>query len=468
VKRRERRHRLTPFAAGVVTIAVIALATYFAFGGSVPWKSEHLFKAVVRSSNELKARSPVRIAGVNVGEVKKVERGPGATAIVTFRVADSGLPIHRDATLKIRPRLFLEGNFFIDLQPGTPGAPNMRDGDTIPLPQTAGPVQLDQVLTALGTDTRKDLQTFLHVLSKSIDEGGAEHFHRLVPLLEPALLRTAVATEALRGEGPGDLAGFVQDGERTARALASRRQQLPRLVGALDTTLTTLAERRTAVGQSLEKLDDIAGHAPATFAALDRLFPTLRGFSIEARPALRDLPATLRLADPLLVQARALVAPDELPALLRQLDPAVRTLSVLAPRLQTSLGKLRPITECVRRNAIPTLKSSVVDPPHTSGRAIYREILDSTVGLASASQNFTGDGPAVRYHAGFGDQVVTSGQAPSLGEPLVGLTSEPILGSRPRYTAKLPPFRPDVQCLGQQPPNLAAETGPAPQQRTAP
>ena len=53
-----------------------------------------------------------------------------------------------------------------------------------------------------------------------------------------------------------------------------------------------------------------------------------------------------------------------------------------------------------------------------------------------------------------------NGNVPGLGEPLVGLSSEPLLGSRPRYTATLPPFRPDVQCISQQPPNLAAETGP--------
>jgi hypothetical protein len=168
------------------------------------------------------------------------------------------------------------------------------------------------------------------------------------------------------------------------------------------------------------------------------------------------------------VQARALVSPSELPALLRDLDPAVRTLAVLSPRLRTAFAKLEPNTECLRRNAVPTLKSSVVDPPLTTGRPIYRELLAGLVGLASASQNFTGDGPAVRYHAGFGDQVVTTGRAPSAGEPLVGLTSEPILGSRPRFTASPPPLRPDVPCVGQQPPDLAAETGPAPQQEPAP
>jgi virulence factor Mce-like protein len=467
-RRRSRRRRLTPFAAGLVAIVLIAIPCYLAFGGRAPWQRDHEVKAIVSSANELQSRSPVRIAGVNVGKVKKIERGPGSTAVVTMAIDDPGLPLHTDATLKIRPRLFLEGNFFVDLRPGTPSAPTLPEGGTIPLSQTATPVQLDQVLATLDTSTRADLQHFLHGLAQALAKGGAAHFHRLVPLLQPAFLETAVATQALHGRRPGDLAGFIKQGERTARALASRRSELPRLVGAMDVTLTTLAERRAALGQSVSGLNDVAGHAPATFAALNRLFPTLRAVAIEARPGLRAAPETLHLANPLLAQAQALLAPAELPALLRELDPSVRTLRALEPHLGRLLGDLRPITECLRRNAIPTLKSSVVDPPLTTGRPVYRELLDATVGLASASQNFTGDGPAVRYHAGFGDQVVTTGRLPSIGEPLVGLTSEPLIGSRPRYTARRPPFRPDVRCISQRPPDLGAQTGPAPNQGTAP
>ena len=464
VKRPNHRNRISPFAAGLIAIAVIVIPVYLAFGGSVPWKQEHLIRAVVRSGNELGTRSPVRIAGVNVGKVKKVERGPGSTAIVTMSIDKAGLPLHRDATLKIRPRLFLEGNFFVDLQPGTPTSDVLPEGGTIPLSQTASPVQLDQILTSLGTTTRKDLTRFLHALRQSVDAGGARHFRRLVPLMEPALLSSAIAAQALHGERPGDLAGFVDSGERTARALASRRAQLPRLVGALDVTLTTLAQRRAAVGASLSRLSDIVNHSPATFAALDRVFPTLRAAAAEARPGLREAPATLRLGNPLRAQAAGLLSPAELPALVQRLDPALRSLRSLEPQLQVNLAKLRPVTECLRRNGIPVLKSSVVDPPLTTGRPIYRELLDGIVGLSSGSQNFTGDGPAVRYHAGFGDQQVTTGRAPSLGEPLVGLTSEPLLGSRPRYTGVRPPFKPDVSCTSQQRPDLAAQTGPAPRQ----
>ena len=47
----------------------------------------------------------------------------------------------------------------------------------------------------------------------------------------------------------------------------------------------------------------------------------------------------------------------------------------------------------------------------------------------------------MRYHAGFGDQIVSFGSVPSVGEALVGLTSEAILGSRPKPPAQQPPFR---------------------------
>src|ERR671932_419587 len=87
------KRRMSPFAAGLIAIVLIAIPCYLAFGGSVPWKQEHVVKAIVRSGNELQARSPVRIAGVNVGRVKSIERGPGSTAIVTMTIDKPGLPI---------------------------------------------------------------------------------------------------------------------------------------------------------------------------------------------------------------------------------------------------------------------------------------------------------------------------------------------------------------------------------------
>ena len=69
----------------------------------------------------------MRIAGVNVGKVTEIEGKPGSdAAVVTMEINGKGLPIHKDATMKIRPRIFLEGNFFVDVSPGTPSAPDHR------------------------------------------------------------------------------------------------------------------------------------------------------------------------------------------------------------------------------------------------------------------------------------------------------------------------------------------------------
>ena len=79
------------------------------------------------------------------------------------------LPLHEDATAKVRPRIFLEGNFFVDLKPGTPSAPVLHSGDTIKITQTASPVQLDEVLTSLQSDSREDLQSLLDGLDASLN-----------------------------------------------------------------------------------------------------------------------------------------------------------------------------------------------------------------------------------------------------------------------------------------------------------
>src|SRR6059036_1623050 len=80
----------------------------------------------------------------------------------SFSIENEGLPIHDDATVTIRPRLFLEGNFFLDLRPGSPNAPDLSSGGDIPVSQTATAVQLDEILTSLQKSNRTDLKQVLH------------------------------------------------------------------------------------------------------------------------------------------------------------------------------------------------------------------------------------------------------------------------------------------------------------------
>ena len=154
-----RRRGMSPFRAGLLAVVVIAVASYFAFSKEVPFRSHYEISAAFKSANNVKVRQPVRIAGVEVGKVVAIEHPePGSErAVIRMRIYDQGRPVHRDATVKIRPRLFLEGNWLIDLEPGTPAQPEIEDGGVIPVQQTKTPVQLGQVLTALQSDTRKNL-----------------------------------------------------------------------------------------------------------------------------------------------------------------------------------------------------------------------------------------------------------------------------------------------------------------------
>jgi phospholipid/cholesterol/gamma-HCH transport system substrate-binding protein len=166
---RKDRMGASPFAVGLVVLVVLLIGLYFGFAKQVPFSHGFRVKAVFESSNSIRTNSPVRVAGVNVGWVTGVEGKPGTdAAVVTMEIDNKGLPIHKDATMKIRPRIFLEGNFFVDVRPGTPSAPTIDDGDTIPMTQTATPVQLDQVLSILQSDTRASLRKTLDGLGTGL------------------------------------------------------------------------------------------------------------------------------------------------------------------------------------------------------------------------------------------------------------------------------------------------------------
>src|SRR3954447_24932859 len=329
--KRHGRERVSPLAAGLIAIGLIALASYFAFGGGLPWSHSYTVYAQVRSANELHSRTPVRIAGVEVGRVAGFERGPGATGIIKLELNDNARPLHRDATLKVRPRIFLEGNFFVDLKPGSPSSPEMKGGGTIPIANTATPVQLDQILTELDSPTRANLLHFVHALATSVKGGGAETFDKTLKYWTPTFRNGALTAESFRGLRDHDLSEFIRDGGKTAEAIASDRAALANLVTGLNRSTRALAQRRAKVDAALVQLAGTVAQARPAFEAINAAIPSSRALVQDARPALRIAPPTLRSANVLLDQVSALIRPAELPRLLDQLAPALPSLAQPAP-----------------------------------------------------------------------------------------------------------------------------------------
>src|SRR5215213_3588712 len=259
LRRRKDPHAtgVSPFKAGIIGIAVIALVTFFGFTRYNPLKHPFQLKAAVRSANNLQRNSPVRIAGVNIGKVKKVEAIKGGGAVVTMEIEKPGLPIHKDAQLKIRPRIFLEGNFFVDIQPGTPSAPVFHTGDTVPIQQTSTPVQFGQLLTALQSDTRQDLQTFLYEYAqKGLGNGGAEAYNKALDDAPEALRNASIANEASLGQRPHDLSNVLRGQQRLSRSLSANPPALKGLITNLNLTAQAFARESSALEATIPQLRD--------------------------------------------------------------------------------------------------------------------------------------------------------------------------------------------------------------------
>ncbi len=213
---RKRRGGMSTFTVGLVALVVTVIGVYLGFTKSIPFRSHYEVKAAFKSANNIRRGSPVRIAGVEVGKVTKIERGHEGDegAVLTMRIQDKGRPLHPDAHFKIRPRIFLEGNFFVDVTPGT-SSREVADNHTFPVQQTDTPVQLDQVLTALQTDTREDLKTAAARVRVGPRGQGRQGLQRLDQVLEAGLPRLG---DRLRGDAR-------REGARPLRLHRPRRRR---------------------------------------------------------------------------------------------------------------------------------------------------------------------------------------------------------------------------------------------------
>jgi phospholipid/cholesterol/gamma-HCH transport system substrate-binding protein len=450
---RYRRHSgISPFKAGVLALTVIAVLAYFGFTQANPFATPFELEAVVADASNLQPRSPVRIAGVEVGEVTKVEpiRESAPAARVTMELADDALPLREDAELKIRPRIFLEGNYFVDLEPGSPSAPELEDGDAIPRSQTATAVSTFEVLAVLQSDVRHDLRTLLFEFgTKGLGGGGAEGFNRAVRYFRPAYRRSALTSDALLGENPDrDQQRLLRGQQRTLDALAADPKALRELVTDLNATVGALARQDVALEESVPALRDTLRTALPALASLNAALPTLRTFAREALPGVRSATPTLDAAIPWIRQQRALMGEDELRAVahsLRQATPSLVSLSRSQVRL---LAEARALASCTNRVLTPWSRSPIPSAePLNSGEEVRRQTLRGLVGLAGESRNNDANSPF--FHI----QVVR----PTNLAAARGGRLEPLSPPNPNTP---PPHRPDVPCETQEPPNLDAPDAP--------
>jgi phospholipid/cholesterol/gamma-HCH transport system substrate-binding protein len=467
--------RYKPVRIGVLVLVLVALLTYFGFTKHIPFKHGYQLKAEFATALNIHPKSPVRIAGVDVGKVSSIKR-QGNAGLVTMEIESRGLPIHSDATLKIRPRIFLEGNWFVELQPGSPSAKTVGSGHTIPITQTSDPVQLDQVLDALNTDTRANLQTFLIEYGKSLTQkpntsedaeqlpqvrgiNAAQALNKTYHLAPRALRGAAVINNALTGTEPHDLSKLIASIGRVTAALNVHEQQLGELIGNFNTFFASFAAQRAPLKATIAELPGALSSIHRGLAELNASFGPTRTFAKDILPGVRSTPSTVTAALPWIEQVKASLAPSELGGVAKGLKEATPSLALLESE-QTPLFKQSDLfNKCLTKVLFPAGNTKLQDGSSTSGVEDYKEFWYSLVGLSGIGQSFDGNGTFAKFVVGNSGATLKSQPTSILGTKTKGqqlLGRSPLVpqGTRPAFPTVEPPYQPLVPCYKQALPNF--------------
>lgn len=463
-RRRSRRRpaettRGTLMLWGAGTLGVVFVACYLIFGFAVPGTSTRELQLVTKYGGAVRpgTAAQVRVAGVNIGNItslKPMKDRPGF-AVITAKINDDAPTFRRDATVKIRPRLFLEGNFFLDVNPGTPGAPPLGD-EPLPPSATTSYVAFDEVLGTFDAATRRNFTGATTALGDTVGRGGgATAFQDLVKALPPALRTTAVVTKAARGQREGDLIRTIREAGGLFATLDSDEAALRSVLADGRRTFSAFAAESQSLRGTIRSLDGTVQTAGRSLATISRAVPETRALVNDARPLIRRLPRTLDVANPALRSSVSIVRSDGIQRLLADLRPTLATLNRTTEPLARALDDTVPVARCLDRVILPTLRNKIVDGGFTTGQPVYRELLSAIVGLNNSVSNFDGNGYWIRYNVGLGNQALSIGQG---SRETASLAQRPTLGSVPASPLKQPPFRPDVQCDTQGVPTLEART----------
>ncbi|HEY6730848.1 MAG TPA: MlaD family protein [Solirubrobacterales bacterium] len=464
----------------IIFILIFTLGPYLAFTKHVPFTGYgYELNATFSNSANIALNSPIRIAGVDVGKVIETKRD-GDNTEVTFTVDDTGRPIHDDAFAAIRPRIFLEGNFFIDLDPGSPSAPEMDSGTTIPVSRTSTAVQIDEVLSALQSPVRADLSRLLESYGLALThkptaeedltqlpevkgKTGAEALNGVFQYGGDAGRYSAQVTNAFLGTQQRDLSRLVSSAGRAFGAFASRQEDLQGLIVNFDVFTGALANQATNLSTTIRLLAPTLKITKTSLVSLNRSLPPLRTYAIELRPAVAKLPGLIAASKPFLAQVRPLLSGKEAGGVAKLLVKATPGLAGAAQAgKQVTLPQLNRLSLCTSKVMVPTA-NQVINDRFSTGQPNYREFLYTFTNFAGMAQNFDGNGPYARAQAGGGPVLV--GEPNPFGNPATlsdqrnyAHTIEDPLGTQPQLS-KRPPLKPDVRCYTNPVPDINGPQG---------
>jgi phospholipid/cholesterol/gamma-HCH transport system substrate-binding protein len=279
----------------------------------------------------------VNIAGVEVGDVTKVEL-ERETAVVTLSIQEQYADlIHDDASLLLRPRTGLQ-DITVEVDAGSPDSPTVEDGDTIPVSQTQPNVQPDQILATLDGDT----QAYLKLLLQGGAEGFGGHGKQLsagLRRLEP-FARDVAKINGLLSARRQNIRRSIHNFRLVAEELGHNDTQLAEWVDSSNAALRAFANQEGAIRETLRE-------APSALRETQRALRSSNRFSLASAPALRKLTPAARTLGPALEETRPFFRETAGP-IRNQIRPFTRRVQKPFRHLEQAAGPLDETSTSLR------------------------------------------------------------------------------------------------------------------------
>ncbi|MCF3941214.1 MCE family protein [Gordonia tangerina] len=240
--------RVLQVVAGVVLIALVAVAAYLGFTKATTKSVTAYFP----SATGLYNGDPVRVLGVDVGSVTSITPREGDVRVQMS--IDRDTPIPADAKAVVVAQSLVSGRF-IQLTPVYSEGPQLNDGDAIPMKRTAVPMEWDDVKKQLGELTEAvgpqgaepgTAATAIDVFEQNLNGNGAAINQSITELSD--VMDTLAA-------GRGDLFATIRSLQKLTDALSDSHEQLVQFNGRIASVSDVLADNTDALDGALHNLD---------------------------------------------------------------------------------------------------------------------------------------------------------------------------------------------------------------------
>ncbi len=271
----------------------------------------------------------VRVSGVKIGDVGKVELKQGR-ALVTLDIdAEFKDLIREDATALLRPKTALK-DMFVEITPGDDRSPVAKEGYVIPVSNTLPDVNPDEFLSALDVDTREYLKLLVNGAGQGL-KGRGDDLRAVFKAFEPTHRDIARVTEKV-AERRENLRRLIFNLNRVNRELGGKDDELAELVGAASRVFRAFASEDQNITRAVDELPEALRQTTQTLGRVEQFAEILRPSLNQLTPAVSKLDRANRALTPFAKETAPIVR-EQIRPFIRDARPLVRELRAPSKQL---------------------------------------------------------------------------------------------------------------------------------------